>query len=167
MQENTKNFTKKVVRVAIIAALYVALTFVTFPVASGAIQFRVSEGLCMLPLIFPETAISLGIGCALANLLTGCAVFDIIFGSIISLIAGVLTALVGKFIKNMPWKLILGGIFPVVLNAFLLPLIWLYCYGALEYVYMLQVVFLLISQSVAIYGLGIPLYFAVKKLRKD
>ncbi|MBQ9734498.1 MAG: QueT transporter family protein [Clostridia bacterium] len=157
--------TKKLARAGIIASLYVILSLITFPVASGAIQFRLSEALCVLPLIFIEAVPALFIGCALSNLITGCAIFDIIFGSIITLVASVATYAVGRIIKNTPLKIIAGGIFPVTLNAFLLPLIWIWCYGALEYMYILQATFLVVSQSVSIYALGTPLYLSTVKLK--
>lgn len=158
--------TKKLARAGIIASLYVILSLITFPVASGAIQFRLSEALCILPLLFIEAVPALFIGCALSNLITGCAIFDVIFGSVITLVAAALTFLFGKIIKNLPLKIIIGGFFPVVLNAFLLPLIWVWCYGALEYIYFLQATFLIVSQSVSIYALGTPLYLAVDKFKK-
>ena len=158
--------TKKLARVGIIASLYVILSLITFPVASGAIQFRLSEALCILPLLFIEAVPALFIGCALSNLITGCAIFDVIFGSVITLVAAALTFLFGKIIKNLPLKIIIGGFFPVALNAFLLPLIWVWCYGALEYMYLLQAAFLIVSQSVSIYALGTPLYLAVDKFKK-
>ncbi len=158
--------TKKLTRAGIIASLYVILSLITFPVASGAIQFRLSEALCILPLLFIEAVPALFIGCALSNLITGCAIFDVIFGSVITLVAAALTFLFGKIIKNLPLKIIIGGFFPVVLNAFLLPLIWVWCYGALEYMYLLQAAFLIVSQSVSIYALGTPLYLAVDKFKK-
>lgn len=160
-----KRTTKIIARAGIIASLYVLLSLITFPVASGAIQFRVSEALCILPLIYPETALALAVGCALSNLITGCAIFDIVFGSLITLVAGGLTLLIGKFIKNTILKISIGGIFPVLLNAFLLPLIWIWCYGAIEYIYWLQVAFLIISQSVSVYLLGTPLYLFVKRMK--
>ena len=54
--------TAKLVRTGIIAALYAALCFLTFPIASGAIQLRLSEGLCLLPLVFPEATIGVAAG---------------------------------------------------------------------------------------------------------
>ena len=157
--------TRALARAGIIAALYVVLSLAVFPVASGAIQFRPSEALCVLPLFFPEAIPALFIGCMLSNLITGCFVWDIFFGSAITLIAAILTYIVGTIIKKNGLKTFAGGFFPVTLNAFFLPIIWYYCYGELEYVYILQVAFLLISQSVSVYALGIPLYFAVKRLR--
>lgn len=138
----------------IVASLYIVLSLITFPVASGAIQFRLSEGLTLLPLVMPQSIIGLFIGCALSNLITGCMVLDIILGSIITLVAGVLTYLTGKIIKKMPLKIFVGGLFPVLLNAIFLPLIWIKCYGVIEYMYPIQVAFLVISQSLSIYLVG-------------
>ena len=156
--------TKRVTMAGLIAAIYTATSLVTFPVASGAIQFRVSEALCLLPLLLPECVIALTAGCVLSNLITGCAILDVVFGSVVTLIAAILTRAVGTLIKSTALKLFVGGIFPVALNAFILPLIWLWCYGAFEYMYYLQVIFLLVSQSVAVYGLGVPLFIGVRKI---
>ena len=158
--------TKKIARAGIIACLYVILSLITFPVASGAIQFRASEALTVLPLIFPESIFALAIGCMLSNLLTGCAPFDVIFGSVITLVAAAATFGIGKMIKSVPLKILFGGLFPVVLNAFLLPLIWLYCYGVSEYIYGLQALFLVVSQSGAVYALGTPLFLVATRLKK-
>ena len=159
-----KSKTKKIALSGIIAGLYVILSLITLPIASGAIQFRVSEGLTLLPLFFIEAVPGLFIGCVLSNLITGCMALDVILGGFITLLASILTYLLGKLIKNRVGQIAIGGIFPVLLNAFLLPLIWLLCYGASEYVYYLQVVFLLISQSVSVYLIGTPIYFLVNKL---
>ena len=155
--------TKKLARAGVISALYVVLSLITFPVASGSIQFRLSEGLTLLPLFLPESVIALFVGCMLSNLITGCMILDVIFGSLITLLAGILTYLVGKIIKNKPLKYVLGGIFPVLLNAILLPVIWYFCYGQLEYLYLLQVAFLLASQTVSVYAFGVPLCIFIEK----
>ena len=74
-----------------IAAIYVVLTLLAamFGLSSGVIQLRLSEALCLLPLIFPEAVVGLTLGCALANLITGCVFWDIIFGSVATLIGAV------------------------------------------------------------------------------
>lgn len=158
--------TKKLARAGIVGALYVALSMVAFPVASGFIQFRVGEALTILPLLFPETAVGLFIGCALTGLITACPVIDIVFGSLVTLLSGVLTAVIGKKVKKVGLKFFFGGLFPVILNAVFLPLIWYWCYGKLEMVYLLQSVSLLISQSVAVYGVGAIVYFSIKKINE-
>ena len=160
--------TKKLVRAGLIAGIYVVLSLITFPVASGAIQFRIAEALTILPLFFVEAIPALFIGCMLSNLITGCFLLDVILGSVVTLVASVMTYFVGKVVKRSALRIIFGGIFPVLLNAFLLPLIWIVAYGAIEYVYYLQVIFLLISQSVSIYAIGTYVYFAIKtKLKKE
>lgn len=157
--------TAKLTRMGITAGLYIVLSLVVFPISSGAIQVRISEGLTLLPLIFPETAIALCVGCLLTNLITGCMLFDVFLGSLITLVAGLLTALIGKVIKNSVLKITIGGLFPVLLNAFLLPLIWWYCYGQLDYLYIVQVALVLVGQAVSVYAVGSIIYIATKKAK--
>ena len=158
--------TKKIVLSGIIGGLYVVLSLLTLPVASGAIQFRVSEGLTLLPLFFIEAVPGLFFGCMLSNIITGCMALDVILGSVTTLLASILTYLVGKMFKSHALRISIGGFFPVILNALFLPLIWLLCYGAIEYVYYLQVLFLLISQSVSVYAIGTPIYLMLNKQMK-
>lgn len=157
---------KTTARTGIIAALYVVLTLFTFSFSGGAIQLRLSEGLTLLPLVFPEATVALFIGCLITNLITGCAVYDVIFGSLITLLAAVCTRAVAKMLKTDFLKISIGGIFPVLFNAFLLPAVWYFCYGKLEYAYFLQCLFLLISQSVSVYACGTVFYFSAKKINR-
>ena len=153
-----------IVRAGLIAGLYVALSFITMPIASGAIQFRISEALTLLPLFYIEAIPALFVGCMLSNLITGCFLLDIVFGSIITLVASVCTYFMGKIFKNGLTKILFGGLFPVLLNALFLPIIWVKVYGALEHVYYLQALFLLISQSLSVYACGTPLYLATSRI---
>ena len=77
-----------ITQAAVIAALYVVLTYVAalLRLSSGAIQVRFSEALTILPYFIPSAIPGVTIGCFLANLLTGGAVLDIVFGSIATLI---------------------------------------------------------------------------------
>ncbi len=151
-------------RAGVMAALYVALTFACIPVASGAIQFRISEMLTILPLFYIEAVPALFIGCIIANLISGCALWDIALGPLTSLVAAILTYIVGRLVKNVPLKLALGGLFPVALNAFFLPLIWWLAYGEQQIGYWLNVGYLFLSQGVIIWVLGSILYFALAKV---
>lgn len=165
-----KTVTASLARAGIIAGLYVALGVITLPVMSGAIQFRASEGLCLLPLVMPESVIGLFIGCLLSNVISGCAVYDVILGSLITLVSAVCTLAIGKTALKPGVKIITGGLFPVIFNALFLPLIWLLCYGTTEYAYYLEVCFLLVSQSVSVYGVGagvLAAYRAVYKKNKS
>lgn len=77
---------------ALIAALYVALTYsqnVIFPGSTSmAIQFRVSEALCVLALFTPSAISGLTVGCILANIVSvGALPVDMILGSSASFLA--------------------------------------------------------------------------------
>ena len=83
---------KQLVRGALIAALYAALTIFLAPISFGSIQFRLSEVLTVLPFIMPEAVPGLTIGCLLANWLGGSTIFDIIFGTIATFLAAFITS---------------------------------------------------------------------------
>ncbi len=119
----TKNTAMMVAFGGVIAALYVVLTWIAnlMGLASGAIQVRLSEALTILP-VFTATAIpGLTVGCVLANLLTGCAAWDVVFGSLATLLGAVGT----RLLRNRP---LLAWIPPVVSNAVIVPIILIKVY---------------------------------------
>lgn len=92
----TKNATSSVSartlsRGAIIAAIYAALTLLLAPISYGQIQLRVAEALTLLPIVLPEAVPALTIGCLLANVMGGCTILDIVFGTLATFLAAVLT----------------------------------------------------------------------------
>ena len=157
--------TKKLVRAGIIAALYTAITYALAPYAYGPLQIRPAEALCILPIFYTEAIPGLFVGCALANIFSAYGVYDVIFGSLTTLIAAILTFVVGRAFKEKPLGAIIGGFFPIVLNAFAIPLIIALTGAGME-TYLVFVGEFFLTQSVWIYGLGIPLYFAILRLRK-
>ena len=100
---------------AVIGAAYAALTMALAPISYGAVQFRISEALCILPFFLPFTAWGLFAGCAVANILTG-NIFDILFGSLATLFAALLTARLGRGAHTVPRQL-LACFMPVIFNA--------------------------------------------------
>ena len=80
-------------RAALIAALYTALTLLLAPISYGQIQIRLSECLTLLPVLLPEAIHALTVGCLLANILGGCSIFDIVLGTLATLLAAVCTRL--------------------------------------------------------------------------
>ena len=162
-----KRFTTKMLcRAGIVAALYVVLTWPLGSLAFGTMGFQIrpAEALTMLPFYYAEAIPALYVGCLVANMITG-NVWDIGLGSLCSLIAAALTWLTGKLIKNTPAKLIVGGIFPVLVNAFVIPLV-LILGGSAYAGYWFMFASLTLTQAVWVYGLGIPLYFGIGALRK-
>ena len=79
---------------AIVGALYAALTLFSsaFGIAYGPVQFRLSEALCVLPFLFPETAWGLFVGCWVSNLISPYGALDMVVGSLATLIAALWTA---------------------------------------------------------------------------
>lgn len=161
---------KRLCRVGVIAALYTALTYAFGWMSFGPFQIRPSEAFCLLPLLFPESILSLFIGCALSNIASPFGFWDIALGSLTTLLAALCTYFIGKAVKNEWAKLIFGGIFPVLFNALIIPLIMLLLYdgaGDVSFAaYILQAGSIFLTQFIWVYGLGIPLYFTVKKLSK-
>lgn len=154
-----KNATKQVAINAVIAALYVVLTMPFGQLAINPfVQIRLAEALTILPALIPWSVVGLTMGCAISNIFSSFGPLDVILGALITLMAGLLTAFVFR-------KSYLAPLPPVLLNAFLLPLVWLLASaeGTTLSVYFLKVVGLLISQGIVCFGLGIPLYYVVRK----
>ena len=120
--QNKKSSVLRLSHGAIIAALYVALTYVFAPISYGAIQFRVAEALTILPMFTPAAIPGLFIGCVLANLLGGAVVLDVVFGSLATLIGAVFSY---RLRKNR-W---LVPIPAVVSNALIIPFVLKYGYA--------------------------------------
>ena len=97
------NKTLNLTRAAVIAALYVVLTMIANAagLASGAIQIRISEALTILPVFTWAAVPGLTIGCLLANLLTGAAVWDIVFGAFATFLGALGTYWIGR--KTHGW----------------------------------------------------------------
>ncbi|MBE5803302.1 MAG: QueT transporter family protein [Clostridiales bacterium] len=74
---------------AIIAALYAALTLMLPVLSYGAWQCRLSEALTLLPLVLPQSVPGLFVGCLIANILSPMGIWDVVFGSLATLIAAI------------------------------------------------------------------------------
>ena len=153
-----QNDARKLAVGGVIAALYVALTYIAavFGLASGAIQVRLSEALTILP-VFTSTAIpGLTVGCVLANLLTGCAPWDVVFGSLATLLGAVGTQL----LKDKPY---IAWIPPVVANAIIVPFVLQKVYGVEDAWWYLALT-VGAGEVIACGILGILLYHSIKKI---
>ena len=163
--------TKRLCRAGIIAALYVALTYTFMPFAFGPFQIRPAEALCILPLFFVEAVPALWIGCMLSNLGSPYFVYDVLVGSLATLLSAFGTYLVGTFLKKDGAKITVGGIFPVIFNALMIPFIIVFlCGGGEGYSSLIAAYFayagsIALTEGLWVYALGTPLYFTVKRLR--
>lgn len=116
-----------VCRAAVVAALYVVFTLIAqvFGLASGVIQVRVSEALCILPVFTFAAVPGLFVGCIISNLICGAVVWDVLFGSLATLIAAIVTYLM-RNVKNKVWC----TVSPVAANTLIVPFVLRYAYGA-------------------------------------
>ncbi len=168
---------------AMIAALYVVLTEVSnlFGLASYAIQVRFSEALTILPFFTPAAIPGLFVGCIISNLLVSANIFDIIFGSIATLLGGIATYAIGKssrqnlapastvdatnsskkaskYTKIAAW---FAPIPPIVSNTVIIPLVLKYAYG-IEPLWF-SVITVCLGEIISCGILGLPLLFTIKK----
>ncbi|MDR2525442.1 MAG: QueT transporter family protein [Oscillospiraceae bacterium] len=112
---------------AAVAALYAGLTYAVAPLSYGALQFRVSEILCILPVLSPAAIPGLFVGCILANFGSPLGLMDVVCGSAATLLAALLTYAVRKMnVKGIP---LLAPLPPVLLNGAVIGL-ELACLGA-------------------------------------
>ena len=81
---------RRLVRCAVIAAVYVVVCLVLAPFSYGAVQVRVAEALCLLPVFGAEYIVGVTLGCFLANLI-GSTVIDVVFGTLATLMACLVT----------------------------------------------------------------------------
>lgn len=152
-----------------IAGLYAAITFVTFFMSFGAIQYRVSEALTVLPAFTGLAIPGLSLGCAAANLV-GFAIginpagwLDAIFGTLATLIAALATYGIGKTRKK--WvKYCFAPLPPVLINAVIVGLEITFMMGPFNWgIFGVNALSVGIGEAVICYVLGVPLMMALER----
>ena len=142
---------------ALIAAAYVVLTYLAhlFGLDAGAIQVRLSEMLCVLPMFTPAAIPGLYLGCLLANLLTGAVWLDVLVGPVATLIG----ALGAYALRRFKW---IAPLPTVVSNTVLVPLVLAYGYG-IEMAIPLMMLTVGLGEVISAYILGLVIYFSLYK----
>lgn len=154
---NNKNISF-MTQAAMIAAIYVVLTYFFAPFSFGEVQVRIAEALTILPLFTPAAIPGLFVGCLIGNILGGAILPDIIFGSLATLIGAVFTRRLqnnNKFLAPLP---------PIAANIIIVPFVLRFGYGvALPVPLMMLTVG--IGEIVSCGVLGMVLYFALNKYK--
>ena len=118
-----KNFSVLfIAQAAMIAAIYVVLTFAFAPFSFGEVQVRIAEALTILPVFTPAAIPGLFVGCLIGNITGGGILPDIIVGSLATLIGACFTYALrnkSKFLAPIP---------PIVANMILVPFVLRYGY---------------------------------------
>ncbi|MBO7671076.1 MAG: QueT transporter family protein [Oscillospiraceae bacterium] len=144
---------------AIIAAMYVALTYIFAPISFSEIQIRIAEALTILPVFTPAAIPGLFLGCLLGNIMGGAAAPDVILGSLATLIGAFFT---WKLRNHSPW---LAPLPPIVSNTVIIPFVLRYAY-LIELPIPLMMLTVCIGEILSCGVLGMLLYFVLDKKRK-
>lgn len=151
MKKHADMRSEYITKAAMTAALYVVLTLASslLGLSSGQVQVRLSEALCLLPVLTPAAIPGLYAGCLIANALTGALLPDIIIGSFTTLAGAVLT-------RRFRGNIYAAAACPIACNAAVIPLLlkWAYGIGPLW----LSFVDVLIGEIVSVGFIGIILY---------
>jgi len=144
---------------SMIAALYVILTWMSeiLGLAYLTPQIRLGEALCVLVWFTPAAVPGLFVGCIISNLTMGCVIWDVIFGS--------LATLIGAFFGSKMKRKWLVPLPTVMSNSLVVPFIILYCYMdrvSIE-LYTVTAIGVLIGEIASAYVIGLLLLYAMDK----
>ena len=163
------NFTVKSIAInAIIAALYAVITMLCGPLSYEFSQFRISEFMNLLVFFNPTYTIGLTLGCLIANLASLFGVYDIVFGTLATLISCLLIVGCSKLVKN----LFLAGLIPCLVNAVIVPFtIYLANLGTVDQInlqamYWIMFGWVFLGEFVCIMCIGYPVFLIITKKSK-
>ncbi len=144
-----------ILRAAVVAALYAAVTLLLAPISYGPLQFRVAEALTLLPMLTPAAVPGLFVGCVVANLMSpAVTLLDVVFGSLATLGAAILT----RRLRNRP---AVAALPPVLINALVVGAVLAFSYNLPFWLTALEVG---AGQLGVCYLLGLPLYYALRRM---
>lgn len=156
---NNSNTVKRLVRTAIIAALYAAITFALAPISYGNLQFRVAEIMVLLAFFDPFYIGGLTLGCFIANILGPNGTMDVIFGTLATFISVSAISITGKYLRNNTISLVVASLWPTIFNGLIIG--WM-----LNYLYKLPLIISIgevaIGEFVVVSIIGVPLINFIK-----
>ena len=163
-----KTKTRTIVRCALIASLYTAVSLVLAPIAFGAVQARVSEAFTLLPVLVPDAVVGVTLGCFLTNLVgvfTGANVLgalDIVFGTAATLTAALCTRRLARVrLRGLP---VAAAVPPVLINAVVVGAELAWALGPRTFAgFLLQAGGVALGQLFSCFALGLPLVRIIEK----
>lgn len=152
-----KNFfqTKNLVRTAMIASLYAALTWAISSFSYGPIQLRLTEIMVLLAFIDYNYIPGLVLGCVIANIFSPMGFVDMAFGSTATLIA--------VFLISKTKNLLLATIYPTIANGIIIAI---ELYVILKLPFFLSFAEVALGEFIVVTCLGYPTFKAIMKNKK-
>lgn len=141
------NQTRFITEGAVIAALYVVLTLVFAPISFGPVQVRIAEALAILPFFTPAAVPGLFVGCLIANFMGEGVIWDVIFGSLATLIG----AWGGYKLRANRW---LVPVPTIISNTLIIPFVLRYAYGVVDMAIPLLMLSIFAGEVIGCYILG-------------
>ena len=145
---------------AMIAAVYLVLTLIFYVTSFSPMQSRLAEALTVLPYFTPLAIPGLFVGCILSNIIGGYGIWDVVIGSLATLLSAYLTY---KLAFKKPKRKWLAPLPPVLINAVVVGVELSLLAQAPLFATMLSVG---IGQVIACYVLGYPLMLLIEKNKK-
>ncbi|MZK52882.1 QueT transporter family protein [Clostridium beijerinckii] len=151
---NNNNTVKRLVKTAIIAALYAVITLVLAPISYGPIQFRVSEIMVLLAFFDPFYIVGLTLGCFIANILGPNGLADIIFGTLATFISVYAVSITERFVKSKKTSLVIASLWPTIFNGVIIGCMLNYIY---QFPLVLSIGEVAIGEFVVVTIVGVPI----------
>lgn len=146
--------TQDLARQTMLAATYAVLVYVFSFASFGLVQFRIAEVLMIFVFFDKKSIVGLTIGCFISSVIYGADIFDIIFGSMATALAGIAMSM----LKNKPY---IAMIFPAIFNGIIVGLILTYVYIAGPLYITMSTVFL--GEFAVLYVIGLPIFLILKR----
>ncbi|MCD8107784.1 MAG: QueT transporter family protein [Oscillospiraceae bacterium] len=145
----------RLVKLAVVAAIYVALTVALSSLSYGNIQFRIAEALMLLCFYRKDYGISLTLGCLIANIFSTVGLVDMVFGTAATVLAVICMI-------HSP-NIYVASIFPVIFNGIIVGL-ELYWFSGLPF--WLSAIEVAAGEFVCVCILGVVLFKILEKNQK-
>lgn len=147
--------TKRIVKIAVVAAIYAVLTIVLAPISYGHIQFRISEFMVLLPFINPSYIWGLTLGCFIANLYSPLGIIDLVFGT--------LATFLSCYFVSRSKKLEYAVLYPAVFNGVI---VGLELYYIIKVPALLTILYVFLGELAVVALLGYTITRAIMKNKK-
>lgn len=146
------NVVRSMVANAVVATIYFILTYFTASFSFLGVQVRIAEALVLLCFFRRDYTIGLTIGCIIANLISPLGMWDVLFGTLATL----LSCLLVSFMRHM----FIATLLPVIINGFV---VGAELYFLLEEPFWLNVGLVALGEFVAVSILGYILFMVLGK----